>query len=133
MSRYAFALLPFLALACGADTYDSAGTNRAVGTDAEISVSDDGAGNHQLGLEVRHLLPPGRMAEGAQFYVVWSVPEGGTPQHIGSLDYDAEDRLGTLETLTPYKVFEVLVTAERERLPRSPSEHVALRQAVEHD
>jgi len=133
MTRSASLLLSFLLLACGADTYDSSGTAMAAGTDAEITVSDDDGGNHRLELAVRHLAPPARLAEGAQFFVAWSVPEGGVPQHIGTLDYDEDTRIGELDTLTPYKVFEVLVTAETERLPRSPSEHVALRQEVEHD
>ncbi len=133
MSRTAFCLSSILALACGADTYDSQGTNRAVGTDAEVTVKDDDAGNHQLSVEVRHLPPPGRIASGHTHFVVWSIPEGGMPQHVGALEYDEDDRVGTLETLTPFEIFQVRITAEKERLPRSPSEHVVVRQSVQHD
>jgi hypothetical protein len=131
--RLALVLVTLFALACGADTYDSQGTNRAVGTDAEVSVSDDPSGNHRIEIEVRHLPPPGRIASGHTHFVAWSIPDGGVPQHIGTLDYDEDDRVGTLETLTPFNVFQVRVTAEKERLPRSPSEHVVVRQSVEHD
>jgi len=133
MTRHVLSFVALLALACGADTYDSQGSNLARGTDAEISVSDDDSGNHRLHVEIRHLPPPARLEPGHQFFVVWSIPEGSTPQHVGTLNYDEDDRFGELETLTPYKDFEVLVTVEKERLPATPSEHVVIRREVSHD
>jgi hypothetical protein len=127
-----FALTFAAAAGCGPTTYEQTGTDLTRGTDAEISVHDDDAGNHVLSVRVDHLPPPSRVASGTNHYVVWSVPRGGVPQHVGGLEYDEDSRVGELETVTPYDEFEVRITAERERLPRSPSEHVVVKQNVHH-
>ncbi|MEO0326547.1 MAG: hypothetical protein AAF447_26610 [Myxococcota bacterium] len=129
-------LLAFLALApaltgCGGTrSYVLTGTDRTVGTDAELEVKKDGA-NFAVTLDIENLPPPGRVSEGAEVYSVWLRPEGQATLLIGQLNYDEDDREGHLETTTPHESFEMLVTAEQTAQAASPSEMVILRQRVD--
>ena len=125
-----FALTPTLTGCGGTRSYVLAGTDRTVGTDAELEVKKDGA-NFAVTLDIENLPPPGRVSEGAETYAVWLRPEGQATLLLGQLNYDEDDREGHLETTTPHETFELLVTAERSAQAASPSEMVVLRQRVE--
>ena len=68
--------------------------------------------NKQLVVQVEHLAPPAKIADGATTYVVWAQPEGvKQPQNIGALKVDNKLK-GSLTTVLPYDSFKVFITAE---------------------
>ena len=75
-------------------------------------------------------LPPDRITEGATVYVVWIKPDTGVPAMAGRLDYDPDDRTGSMRATTPASSFTMLVTAERNAQVASPSEIIVARQRV---
>ncbi|MEM1416945.1 MAG: hypothetical protein AAGH15_18755 [Myxococcota bacterium] len=118
-------------MACGGTrSYELVGTDRTVGTDANLEVAKDGA-NFKIKLDVENLPPPARVSESATTYLVWLRPEGQAILLLGQLNYDDDDREGHLETTTPHEVFELIVTAESDPAAASPNETVVLRQRVD--
>lgn len=114
-------LLVTLGLGCGGPTrYRAQGTPHSPGTDAELFVGKtDGASTIDLQLE--HLTDPARLTPGATQYVVWVVPEGGQPIYTGSLRWDRGAGTGRLRATTPYERFDLMVTAEPERVGAWPT------------
>ncbi|MBF0299253.1 MAG: hypothetical protein HQK51_11070 [Oligoflexia bacterium] len=68
--------------------------------------------NTKVKIEVFNLAPPSRVKTGATTYVVWAQPitPNTTAQNIGALKVD-DDLHGELETLVPYKEFDLFITA----------------------
>jgi hypothetical protein len=81
-----------------------------------------GADNTQaITVEVEHMAPVDKAFPGMTTYVVWVVPQGGQPpQNLGVLNI-GEDLKGKLQGTTPYKTFDLLVTAEAQDHPIEPS------------
>ncbi len=80
----------------------------------EITTSDEGGnGNLKLKIEVKHLAPPAKVERTATVYVVWVEREGGTPQNIGALRVSKE-LTGSLDTVTPFHRFNLVITAEED-------------------
>lgn len=68
--------------------------------------------NTAVRVQVWHLAPPDRVTEGANTYVVWARPAGkDEATNLGALKVN-QNLKGTLYTVTPYKDFEVFITAE---------------------
>ena len=82
-------------------------------------------------VEMEHLPPASRISESATLYVVWIKPQGGTPSMAGRLEYDDDERSGTMRATTPHTEFELLITAETDATATSPSDIVVARQRVE--
>src|SRR5262245_23579309 len=64
--------------------------------------------NTEVALEVQHLAPPQRVANGTSVYVVWvkpSAPEA-PPQNVGAIVV-GEDRRASLTTKTPHANFDL--------------------------
>ncbi|KYF83173.1 hypothetical protein BE11_43700 [Sorangium cellulosum] len=100
------------------------GTQLAPGADAHITVDiDSDAATTRLTVRVVHLPPPERIEAGRARFVVWQRPSAEAPwRRVGVLDYDADSRNGALaETTVPYATFELLITAEQQSSPPSPS------------
>lgn len=75
-----------------------------------------------LVIDVHHLAAPDRIAPGATALVAWAQPsgDGAVPQNIGALRVN--ERLeGELETVTPHRNFDLLITAEQSPMAASPS------------
>lgn len=122
-----------LLAACGssATTFSAQGTDVAPGADATVRLAEKEQ-NYELKLEVEHLLPPDRAADGAQSYAVWLQPRGQeTPFHIGNLQYDDGKRSGELTTMTPFSSFDVFVTAEPTMTPMQPQGPTVVSESVE--
>jgi hypothetical protein len=70
-------------------------------------------GNTRVDVRVRHLAPPDKVAPEATTYVVWARAKVGEskPQNLGALKVN-DDREGRLETVTPLRSFDVMVTPE---------------------
>lgn len=122
----ALGLLASVALSgCGGPSEQTVqGTQLAPGADAQIVADiDSDAATTRLTVDVAHLPPPERVESGSNHFVVWQRPSSESPwRRVGVLDYDAGSRTGKLvETTVPYANFELLITAEQQSSPRSPS------------
>jgi hypothetical protein len=85
----------------------------------ELKPSDGPA--NKLTVEVKHLAEPFRANSGASVYVVWLTPAGSeTPINVGTLSVD-KDLTGRLETSTPYRSFQIMVTPEATASVTEPS------------
>ena len=95
-----------------------------------VNVGPEKDGNRSIEVKVEHLSPPERAAPGARSYVVWVVPRaGGVPQNMGALMLQ-DDLGGVLKTTTPYREFEILVTAEENPGATKPSTSNVMRASV---
>jgi hypothetical protein len=90
-------------------------------SDGQVKVKPQGP-NTALTVDVKHLAPPDRIAPDAVTYVVWIRPLNARsqPQNVGSLTLD-KNREGKLQTMTPYRTFELFVTAESSSVADTPS------------
>ena len=77
-------------------------------------------GNHDVKLQVDHLAPANRVSTGASTYVVWLRPQNGAPQNVGVLQPD-QDLKASLETKTPFRAFQIMVTPEPNPGATSPT------------
>lgn len=87
-----------------------------------VRVTSGANNNTRLRIDVHHLAEPQRVAPGATALVAWAQPSaaGGTPQNIGALRVN--DKLeGELETVTPQRDFQLMITAEPSPTASVPS------------
>ncbi len=88
-------------------------------------------GGHTLvTVELDELPPAGRVREEYATYVSWVTPEGGEPEWVGEITYDAETRKGRLSAETPHRKFTFTVTAEASAHPEAPGPLVVAEQHV---
>lgn len=129
-SKLSLAAAALLAVSCahlmpGGDSAQSVPmTTQAEGIPAAqgaVKTKDAKNDNKQLIVQVKHLAPADKVAEGATTYVVWAQPEGvKQPQNIGALKVDNKLN-GSLTTVLPYESFKVFITAEKSAGVTSPS------------
>jgi hypothetical protein len=81
------------------------------GANGKVQVAAERDGTHDVRLQVDHLKPAGIAFEGTKAYVVWLRPPDGALRKVGVLPVDGNQK-GELVTRTPYRSFELLVTAE---------------------
>ncbi len=80
-----------------------------------VTVEAGKDGQQTVKVEVEHMAPVGRAVPGALTYVVWLKPRGdGHPVNLGELVVN-ENAKGKLTAKTPYRDFDVFVTAESQR------------------
>ena len=97
-----------------------------IGAEGEVKVADGPNGNTKVKVVIHHLAAAEKVASGATVYVVWIQPTGGgASQNVGQITLDA-DRVGVLETLTPFKAFTVTVTPEPLATALAPSSNPVL-------
>lgn len=111
----AIALLCGSAFGCG---IFGGGSKQAMRASPSIPSSEgtvesevDDNGNVRLAVEVTRLPHPSKVNPGATVYVVWITPGSAVVQNAGTLVVD-DDLKGKLETVTPYKSFQLTVTPE---------------------
>jgi hypothetical protein len=97
----------------------------------QVTVSQENDANHVVNVTVEHLAHPGDAFPGASTYVVWLVPnaEGGHPENVGVLQLDT-DLKGHLQARTPYRSFQVVITAEEQPNVTAPSNDRVLTTSV---
>ena len=104
-----------------------------------VKVKAEKGGNTKVEVAVEHLAPA-TVAFGAPNYVVWIVPETGAagepdiaakPQNVGLLSVGS-DLKGKFNTTTPFKAFEVIVTAEATPNVTTPGSNRVMTSAVIH-
>jgi hypothetical protein len=101
-------------------TWTLATSDKIPAAQGEVKVSPQKDGNTKLKVEVQHLAPPTAVNEYASTYVVWLRPSAGLPQNVGVLKVNDKNK-GELEAKTPFKTFDVMVTAEQNATATVPS------------
>ena len=125
-----FAVL-LLAVTAWAKTYTFQGTSIAPGATGTVDAkADKGGRNTGLTITVEHLAKPTLLTPSANEYVVWLEPEDGSPQNQGVLKVGDNEK-GELKMTTTASKFRVLVTAESDAHPKTPSNRVVLRSDVQ--
>ena len=88
----------------------------------QVSVNPGKDGNQRVTIQVARLADPTRVFSGANAYVVWVIPQGSAPENVGVLPLD-KDLKGTLQIKTPFRAFDVAVTAEPSPTVKQPNEN----------
>jgi hypothetical protein len=92
-------------------TWTMATSDQTQSAAGHVKVDKEKNGNTKVKVEVERLAQPSAAFEDSSTYVVWIQPAGGQPQNVGVLNVDKKLK-GKLETTTPFKHFQVMVTAE---------------------
>jgi hypothetical protein len=95
----------------------------------ELDVGNDKNGNTEVKVKVRHLAKPEGLTPAKTAYVVWIQQTGGSPEMAGLLKVNSKLE-GSFETTTPYKGFDLSITAEDDPTVKSPSGPEVLRGSV---
>lgn len=105
-------------------------TGTAPAAEGKVITENDRNGNTSVEIHVKHMATPHSLTPAKQAYLVWVQPRGKDPELLGALRVN-EDLEGSLKATTPYKDFELLITAEENMKPESPSGMVILKGSVE--
>lgn len=90
--------------------------------EGRVQVAKESNNMREIQLKVRHLAPPERVSAQASHYVVWlqpMIPEAG-PSNLGVLSL-GDNQEGQMDATTPYKSFQLFVTAEQDPQSTEPS------------
>ncbi len=96
----------------------------------KAKIDHDRNGNTVVDIEVAHLAQPTALTPPANYYVVWFQPQDKDAEIQGTLAVNPETLQGSFKTTTPAKNFDVLVTAEENARPSTPSAVVVLKGSV---
>src|SRR4051795_285654 len=86
-------------------------TGAAPAAEGKVITNNDRNGNTNVEVQVKHMATPQSLTPARQGYLVWVQPRGKDAELLGSLRVN-EGLEGSLKAITPYKEFEVFVTAE---------------------
>ena len=118
------------ASAAWARTYTLRSTPIAPGATGTIEAKAvKSGGNTNVLVKVDHLARPSQLSPSANTYIVWIKPEGGEATEQGVLTVGDNEK-GEVKMTTTSPKFEVMITAENEPHPKTPSERVVLRTDV---
>lgn len=112
-----------LAISCSSgQTVRLNGSPQVPAAQGMVRVARGENNNTRLRIDVHHLAEPDRIAPGSTALVAWarSAGEGAVAQNIGALRVN-EKLEGELETVTPHRNFELLITAEQSPTASWPS------------
>jgi hypothetical protein len=123
-----FALLSTLAYA--AKKYPMTAASIVPGARAEVAIDKDKNGNTKLNMTVQGLANLENLTPRASAYVVWLQERGGNAANQGQLKMD-KNLKATFKAETPFKSFEVFVTAEQDPRITSPSGAEVLRATIQ--
>src|ERR1700722_13915302 len=109
------ALLLVLILGLGVRTwarrFELTASSRVPAAAGQVITKIDKNGNTELTMDVRFLAKPGSLTPPGTSYVVWFAMEGMPPENQGELKI-ANNLRGQFRTHTPWKAFDIFVTAE---------------------
>src|SRR5438270_13862188 len=100
-------------------------TGAAPAAEGKVTTNNDRNGNTNVEVQVKHMAAPQSLTPARQGYLVWVQPRGKDPELLGSLRVNS-DLEGSLKAITPYKDFEIFVTAEDSLKPEARSSTVIL-------
>ena len=123
-----FALLCVVAYA--AKKYPMTASASVPGARAEVEIGKDDNGNTKLKISVHHLANLENLTPRASAYVVWLQERDGNAHNQGQLKMD-KNLKANFETSTPFKNFDVFVTAEQDFRATSPSGQEVLKATVQ--
>jgi hypothetical protein len=95
----------------------------------EVVTGKDRNGNTELTMTVRFLAKAQNLTPPSNTYVVWFAMEGMPPENEGELKIDKNLR-GDFKTHTPWKNFDIFVTAESDPMIQMPSDDGVLRTKI---
>ena len=105
-------------------------TGVAPAAEGKVNTDTDRNGNTGIEVQVKHMATPQSLTPAKQTYLVWVQSRGRDPELLGALRVN-ENLEGSLKAATPYKEFEIFITAEDNLKPETPSSMVILKGAVE--
>ena len=120
----------FIAIAVWAREDRLSNTGVVPAAEGKVTTSTDRNGNTEVQVEVKHLAAPQSLAPPHQTYLVWAQPRGQSAELLGVLRVNS-DLEGSLKASTTYRTFDLLVTAEDQVKPDTPSSTVVLKGTVE--
>jgi hypothetical protein len=123
-----FALLCIVAFA--AKKYPMTVASIVPGARAEVAISKDKNGNTKLKMTVQRLANLENLTPRASAYVVWLRERDGSFENQGQLKMD-KNLNATFETVTPFKSFDVSVTAEQDARTKGPSGPEVLKATIQ--
>jgi len=114
--------------ASGGQQTPLASTPRVPAATGQVDTKVTDNGNTQFNIKVEHLAPPDRVANGTNSYVVWVRPLASDqpPQNMGALQVDPDRLTGRFSGTTPYRQFQLSITAEQDTTTTSPSQNQVL-------
>ena len=114
-----------------ANEYTIEPMNTAPSVAGTVEVESQGDKNYAIKLELDYLPMPHNLSQNMSTYVVWVNP-GGTDQfdRVGHLDVTEDSRDAELRFTTTQRAFNVLVTAERNKMVYQPSNVIVVRQPI---
>jgi hypothetical protein len=95
---------------------------------AELSKDDNG--NTVVTLKAKHLARPENLSPAKQVYVVWIQPRGEQPMNQGVIK-PGDNLEAEFKSRTPYKNFDIFVTAEDSPTATSPTGTEVMRQHLQ--
>jgi hypothetical protein len=123
--------LVFSVLAHGATKFKLTGTTLTPAARGEVAVSiDKKNGNTKVKIKVQHLAPPGNLTPPMNGYVVWFKDRTGAVEAQGKLRID-NNLKASFDTTTPWKAFDVSITAENDPSVKAPAGPEALKATVQ--
>ena len=105
-------------------------TGAAPAAEGKVITDNDRNGNTGVDIQVKHMATPQSLTPPRQAYLVWIQPRGKDAELLGSLRVN-ENLEGSLKATTTYKDFDILITAEDNMKPDTPSSTVVLKGTVE--
>jgi len=96
----------------------------------KVITSNDRNGNTEIEVQVKHVAAPQSLTPAKTTYVVWVQPRGKDAEMLGAIRINDELE-GSLKASTPYKDFDLFVTAEDSLKPEIPASMVILKGTVE--
>jgi hypothetical protein len=123
--------LVFSVLAYGAKKFQLTGTTVTPAARGEVAVSTDKKnGNTKVKIKVEHLAPPANLTPPMSGYVVWFKDRTGALEAQGRLRID-KNLKASFETTTPWKAFDVSITAENDPSVKAPTGSEVLNATVQ--
>ena len=100
------------------------------GARGDVEISKDKNGNTKLKMSVQHLANLENLSPRASAYVVWLQERVGKAENKGQLKLD-KNLSATFKTVTPFKSFDVFVTAEQDFRATAPSGQEVLKATIQ--
>ena len=97
----------------------------------QVDIGKDNNGNTKIKLKVEHLASPEKLTPPQSNYVLWLQERGAsTPENRGRLAVNKKLE-AEFEAVTPFKNFDLFVTAEADAMAKTPSGPEILRSTIQ--
>lgn len=109
-----------ISLAAWADDVPMVASSLVPAATGKISYGHDRNGNTKFTVDTKNLASPSQLSPAKNDYVVWIEPRGQQPQNAGLLKIN-NNLQGSFSATTPYKTFNIVITAEDNPTATQPS------------